>query len=99
MKEWFRITTSEADVDAGYVSVGETVDAGIDNMEPMRTMLEKIERETGVPDYRLDISRHWIDDEGEEQTEFCGTADEYLSPLRLSEIGHGKHRHLNVANQ
>ena len=41
-------------------------------------MLEKIEREKGVPGYRLDITYCWIDDKGKEQTDLYGTAEEYL---------------------
>lgn len=73
-KKWWTITTCAADVDAGYTAVTETVTG---NLLALSFAVKQIENKHGVPDYRLDVTEHWIDEDGE-HSDFYGTAEEYL---------------------
>lgn len=77
-KEWWVITTCEADVEAGYPQVSEIVHGDFDNLDPLGYAVEAIEKKHGVPDYRLNVTSHWIDKDGDHHSEFYGTAEEYL---------------------
>ncbi len=78
MKEWITLTTCEADIDAGYAQVNETVKNGQNDTLKLKEALDTIEHEKGVPAYRIDLTEHWIDDEGVERSDLYGTAEEYL---------------------
>ena len=74
--QWWEIKTVKDDYDYPYVCV--TIEEGPDTSDALRSAVDKINQEYGVPGHQLDLYLCWTDEYGTKHSEYYGPVEDYL---------------------